>query len=79
MADDDPAAAALAIVLALAECDPTAYDTARGQGIRCALCNASPPGAARTLLQGQHQQSCPWRQACQLSDAMTGWNRPPGG
>jgi hypothetical protein len=70
---------AMAIVLGLAECDPTAYDAGPDYVglMRCVLCDAAPPGGARTMLEGQHEGTCPWRQARQFAAGLTGWNRPP--
>jgi hypothetical protein len=76
-APDAVCASALAIALGLAESDPTAYDTTQGQGIRCALCDATPPGGASTLTVAQHEASCPYRQARDLADDLEAWNAPP--
>jgi hypothetical protein len=76
-APDAVCASALAIALGLAESDPIAYDTTQGQGIRCALCDATPPGGASTLTVAQHEASCPYRQARDLADDLEAWNAPP--
>jgi hypothetical protein len=84
VADVDHTGTAVAIVLALGHCDPVAYDSATGQGVRCALCDATPPGAAHSLLDHQHEADCPWWQAQDLAsvlaaeDHMAGWPAPDG-
>jgi hypothetical protein len=61
---------ALQVTLALAHADPHAFDITTGQGVRCALCNATPPGLALTLTESQHSTSCPWRAARDVEDRL---------
>lgn len=68
--DQLDAAELLVIVLALDESDPTAYDTTRGLGIRCVLCDAEPPGMSAVLIQDWHREYCPWRRAREYAEQM---------
>jgi hypothetical protein len=78
-APDAVCASALAIALGLAESDPIAYDAGPDYVglMRCALCDATPPGGASTLTVAQHEASCPYRQARDLADDLEAWNAPP--